>query len=103
MNAVGIRLFILILVVAEASAGCGTSPAKSESITGCLNLRSGGEYILTEEKTGKAVTVIVTDPIADLKPHGHNHRVAVTGTFTKEQGREVFRTSAIRHLDEVCS
>jgi hypothetical protein len=94
----------LSLTMGIAAAGvCATSTAGSESITGCLNLRSGGQYILTEEKTERAVTVIAADPQADLKPHGHNHRVTITGTWTREQDKEVFNVSAIQHLDSRCS
>jgi hypothetical protein len=100
MKVSSIRAFILALAIA-ATGGSGTSLAQSESLTGCLNLRSGGKYILTEEKAKRAVIVI--GPVADLKPHGHNHRVTVTGTLTKDEGQEVFKASAIQHLDEKIS
>src|SRR5262245_9062539 len=102
MKIASIRCLILALVL-TAIGGCGTSPPKSESRTGCLNLRSGGQYILTEEKTARAVTVTAAGPQADLKPHGHKHRVTITGIRTTEQGREVFKASAIQHLNDTCS
>jgi hypothetical protein len=95
--------YLSLAIVMAATGGCAPSPAGSESITGCLNLRAGGQYILTEEKTARAVTVMAAGPLADLKPHGHNHPVTITGTLAKEQGREVFKASAIQHLDVVCS
>jgi hypothetical protein len=99
IKAINIRHLILVLTL--AAMGCGSSAPKSESITGCLNLRSGGQYILTEEKTARVLLVIAAD--ADLKPHGHNHRVTVTGTFTNNQGRDAFNASTIQHLNHICS
>jgi hypothetical protein len=102
MKVTSTRCLILAIVIA-VTGGYATSPAGAESITECLNLRSGGQYILTEEKTERVVTVIAVGPLVDLKDHGHNQRVTVTGTLTKEQGREVLKASAIQHLDVRCS
>jgi hypothetical protein len=102
MKRSSIRDLIVAMVIA-ATGGYSTSTPASESITGCLNLRPGGQYILTQEKTDRAVTVIAVGPQVDLKEHGHSHRVTVTGTLTKEQGREVLKASAIQHLDVRCS
>src|SRR5262249_4673931 len=102
MKVATIRSLIFVCALA-ATGGRGTSAAESESRTGCLNLRPGGLYILTEERTARAVTVIAASPAVDLKPHGHNHRVTITGTLTKDQGRDVFKASAIQHLDDRCS
>lgn len=102
VKSVSTRCLSLTMVIA-AAGGCAPSTAASESMTGCLNLRPGGQYILTEEKTERAVTVIAAGPQADLKPHGHNHRVTITGTRTRQQDEEVFKASAIQHLDIRCS
>jgi hypothetical protein len=99
---IGVYAIRCIVLFTVASAGRAIASADSERLTGCLNLRSGGQYILTEEKAARVITVIGESSRVDLLPHGHNHRVTVTGTLAKEQGRDVFKASAIQHLDDRC-
>ena len=70
------------------------------TISGCLNKSSGGNYTLTDEKTG--VKTAITGP-ADLEKHSNNHRVALTGmTKTDANGNRVFEVTRIQHISASC-
>ncbi len=74
--------------------------AKEVSMTGCLSKGAGGEYVLTNEKTGRETTVTGT---ADLEKHSANHKVKLTGTRTTEGGKTVLNVSKIDHISDTCT
>ena len=72
--------------------------AKETTMTGCLSKADDG-YVLTNEKTGKAMPV--TGP-AELEKHAANHKVKVTGAPSTEGGKRVFTVAKIDHISETC-
>jgi hypothetical protein len=84
----------MILAVPLALAG----QAKETTLTGCLN-KDGNSYVLAEEKGGKKHTVT---GLAELEAHSKNHKVEVTGSMTKEGGKDVFKASKLRHVAAEC-
>jgi len=74
--------------------------ANETMMTGCLNKGTGGNYTLTDEKTGVKTTVSGT---SDLEKHSSNHKVTLTGmTKTDAGGNQVFEVSSIQHVSASC-
>ena len=64
----------------------------SASITGCLNKGEDAEhYVIKDEKTGKE-TVVMGDA-ALLERHANNHQVTVTGSMSKDKGKDVLKAN----------
>ena len=107
------RLYLLSLTVASilfagiASAqqepGSRNRPAgKETSVTGCLTKSSDGGYVLTDEKTGKQITVTGS---ADLEKHSANHKVRLTGTESGNgtSAPMTMEVTRIQHISPTCS
>jgi hypothetical protein len=86
---------------AERSKEEGKGKKGATTMTGCLSKGDmAGEYVLTNEKTGRKTTV--TGP-ADLEKHSAHHKVTLTGSRSMEGGKTVFKVTAIKHVSETCT
>lgn len=106
------RLYLLSLTLASilfagiASAqepgSRNRSAGKETSVTGCLTKSSDGSYVLTDEKTGKQITVTGS---ADLEKHSANHKVRLTGTESSNSsnGPMTMEVTRIQHISPSCS
>jgi hypothetical protein len=95
----------LLAVAIPAAQEEGKSEGKGKkggtTMTGCLSKGDmAGEYVLTDEKTGKKTPV--TGP-ADLEKHSANHKVTLIGSRLTEGGKTVFKATAIKHISETCT
>ena len=74
---------------------------KSETaITGCLNPADmEGYFVIEDETTSKKTTVT---GLPSLSRHSNNHKVTVTGSVTKEEGKDVMKVTKVQML-AVCS
>jgi hypothetical protein len=70
------------------------------TMTGCLTKGSDGNYILTDEKTGRQTTVTGT---ADLEKHSAGHKVQLTGTENTTGGTQAFSATSIKHISATCT
>jgi hypothetical protein len=70
------------------------------TITGCLTKASDGNYTITDEKTGKQITV--TGP-SELDKHAANHKVQLTGTENTSGGTTTFIATSVKHISETCT
>lgn len=73
---------------------------QNTTVTGCLSKGSNGNYVLTDEKTGKQMNVTGT---ADLEKHSANHKVQLTGTENMTGGTATFNATSIKHISETCT
>ena len=73
----------------------------ANSLTGCFNKGdTDGYYVLTDKDSGEET--IVTG-IPALERHSTNHEITVIGMMTKEEDRDVFQATEIRHVAATCS
>ena len=74
--------------------------ATEMSVTGCFNKGDAeGYYVLTDEKTGKRITVIGDAGMlaSHAKRHGRaGHKVTITGSMTKETDKDVLKARKIQ-------
>jgi hypothetical protein len=73
--------------------------AAEMSVTGCFHKGDAeGSYVITDEKTGKKITVIGdAGMLASAKPHGRSgHKVTITGSMTKEKDKDVLKASRLQ-------
>ena len=94
-------VFLIAVVVALVLPITLTAQEKKDSgaasMTGCLNKGAGpDQYVLKDEKTGKETAV--TGDAKMLAPHANNHQVMITGSMTKEQGKEVMKATEVKML-----
>lgn len=107
-----IHLFTILLVpliaagVAFAQQDDSNSPkgrsatGKTVTMTGCLTKGQNGDYMLTDEKSGKQVTVTGS---ADLEKDAMNHKVRVTGTESSTGGMTTLSATSVRHVSHSCT
>ena len=95
-------VFLIALVVALLLPLTVTAQEKkgSGSITGCFNKGpAADQYVIKEDKTGKET--VVTGDAKLLAAHANNHQVTITGTMTKENGKEVLKATDLKMIS-VC-
>jgi hypothetical protein len=93
-------LLTLPLTVAGQDKKDSGKDSGKVSITGCLNKGAdANHFTIKDDKTGKESTV--TGDAAKLTPHANNHNVTITGTMTKEQGKDVVKADDIK-MNSVC-
>jgi hypothetical protein len=82
-------------------AAVGAAPDKDgKAITGCLTKTGSGQYVLTQEGTGKMIPVRGS---ADLEKHSANHKVKLTGEMVQSGGHDVMQVSALQHISDSCT
>jgi len=90
-----VALLLPLTVTAQEKKGSG-----SVSITGCFNKGpAADQYVIKEDKTGKET--VVTGDAKLLAAHANNHQVTITGTMTKENGKEVLKATDLKMIS-VC-
>ncbi len=76
-----------------------TEKTAANVITGCLTKGEAANSFMLTEKGGEKVTVT---GLADLSKHA-NHTVTLTGTMSKQGGKEVFKATKIDHVAAACT
>lgn len=83
-------------------AAAWSQPAPmSLTMEGCLTAgKEPGYFVLQDEATGADVLVA---GLPELPAHARSHRERVTGSFVSDEGRRVFRATALEHLSDSCT
>lgn len=66
------------------------------SVTGCLNKGADADHFMLKDDQGKEYTV--TGDSATLAKHANNHNVTITGTMSKDNGKDVLKMGAATDL-----
>jgi hypothetical protein len=92
-------LLPMTLVGQEKKGGGGKKGMDSMapmSVTGCLNKGADADHFTLKDDQGKEYTV--TGDTATLTRHANNHNVTITGTMSKENGKDVLKMGAATDL-----
>jgi hypothetical protein len=91
---------LIALALPLAMSAQEKKDAPEMSVTGCFNKGDAeGYYVITDEKTGKKITVIGDAGMlaSHAKPPNRSgHKVTITGFMTKEKDRDVLKASKLQ-------
>lgn len=94
---------VTFLFLATAFISAQEAAPAEEVLTGCLNPTSDESFELTViegDQAGKKIRI--SGDSEELATHAKNHTVKVTGVMAKEQGEDVFKVSAVEHVEATC-
>jgi len=91
---------LIALVLPPATSAQEKKDAAEVIVTGCFNEGDGeGHYVITEQKTGKKITVIGDAGMLAShakRPGRTGHKVSITGSMTKEKDKDVLKASQLQ-------
>ena len=91
---------LMALALSLAVSAQEKKDAAEMSVTGCFNIGDAeGYYVITDEKTGKKITVIGDAGMlaSHAKPGSRpGHKVTITGSMTTEKDKDVLKASEIQ-------
>jgi hypothetical protein len=101
-------LAIALLLLTPLSSPCAEAPkskaaGKTASLTGCIDERNAGKYVLVDPVRLNPVAELEADGFANEGFAKHlGHKVVVKGREMENEGRTVLRVRSIEVMSETC-